>query len=145
MSVARVDQFLTIPGASCMHSTQSRPAAHFESATDRDLKLWHRASIRRIASGFAALAGGRRTIGYRLEESAVPVGRPIFVLGEAVDSGGRLRIGKPAKKGASFIVSLKSEEQLESGAKALTSGLLIAAIVSAALGVAALIFGVVKG
>ena len=98
-----------------------------------------------FGSGFAALAGGRRTIGYRLEESAVPVGRPIFVLGEAVDSGGRLRIGKPAKKGASFIVSLKSEEQLESGAKALTSGLLIAAIVSAALGVAALIFGVVKG
>ena len=98
-----------------------------------------------FGSGFAPLSGGRRTIGYRLEESAVPVGRPIFVLGEAVDSGGRLRIGKPAKKGASFIVSLKSEEQLESGAKALTSGLLIAAVVSAALGVAALILGIVKG
>jgi voltage-gated potassium channel len=34
----------------------SRPAGLFESASDRDLKLWHRASIRRIASGFAALA-----------------------------------------------------------------------------------------
>jgi voltage-gated potassium channel len=39
-----------------MPPTQSRPAGRFESATDRELVLWHRASIRRIASGFGALA-----------------------------------------------------------------------------------------
>lgn len=93
---------------------------------------------------FAALAGGRRTIGYRFEESAVPVGRPIYVLGEAVDRDGRLRICKPDKKGASFIISLKSEEQLVKGAQSSAMGLIVAAIVAAVLGAAGVVFGVLK-
>jgi hypothetical protein len=80
------------------------------------------------------LMGDRRTIGFRLEESAIPVGRQVYVLGEAVDTDGRLRIQKPAKKGAAFMVSLKSEEQLVKGAKGLSSGLRIAGIVAAAAG-----------
>jgi hypothetical protein len=96
-------------------------------------------------SSFAALSGGRRTIGYRFEESAIPVGRDIYVLGEAVDSGGRLRVCKPGTKGASFIVSLKSEEQLAAGAKSTATGLSIAAIVAGVLGVAAALIGILRG
>jgi hypothetical protein len=69
--------------------------------------------------------GDRRTIGYHLEESAIPVGRNIYVLGEAVDSDGRLRIGKPAAKGGAFIVSLKDEEQLVKGARSASTGMTI--------------------
>ena len=94
---------------------------------------------------FAAIGGGRRTLGYRLEESAIPVGRPMYVLGEAVDSEGRLRIRKPDKKGASFIVSLKSEEQLVKGAASSAKGLVIAAVIAAVLGVAAIVFGAIRG
>ena len=95
-------------------------------------------------AGIRALAGGRRTIGYRFEEKAIPLGRPIYVLGEAVDSGGRLRVQKPDQKGARFIVSLKSEEQLVKGARSATTGLRVGAIVALVLGVAGVVLGVLK-
>lgn len=88
------------------------------------------------------LTGDRRTVGFRLEESAIPVARQIYVLGEAVDSEGRLRIQKPAKKDAAFIVSLKGEEQLVAGAKGAATGMSIGAVVAAAVGVAALVLGI---
>jgi hypothetical protein len=94
-------------------------------------------------AAFAALAGSKRTLGYRFEESAIPVGRSAYVLGEAVDSDGRLRIRKPEKKGASFIISLKSEEQLVRGARSSAKGMLIAAVIAAILGVAGLVAGIV--
>jgi hypothetical protein len=84
---------------------------------------------------------GRRTLGYKLEESAIPLGRAIYVLGEAVDSDGRLRIRTPDKKGAAFIVSLKNEEQLVQGAKSAAKGLKVAAIIAAVLGVAGAVLG----
>jgi len=92
----------------------------------------------------AALAGGRRTLGYRFEESALPLGRSVYVLGEAVDKDGRLRIHKPDQKGASFIISLKSEEQLVKDAQSAAKGMLIAAMVVAVLGVAGIIVGIIK-
>ena len=94
--------------------------------------------------GFAALSGGRRTLGYRFEENAVPLGRAVYVLGEAVDRDGRLRIVKPSEKGASFIVSLKSEEQLAAGAQSSAKGLFISAIIAAAAGVAVAVVGVFR-
>ncbi|HTX73968.1 MAG TPA: E3 ubiquitin ligase family protein, partial [Rectinemataceae bacterium] len=41
-----------------------------------------------------AAGGGRRTIGYRFTERCFPVGRKAYVLGEATDAGGQLRICK---------------------------------------------------
>jgi hypothetical protein len=63
-----------------------------------------------------ALAGGRRTLGYKYVEKVIPLGKPIYVLGEASDAGGQLSIRKPTKKGVGFIVSMKSEEELSRGA-----------------------------
>ncbi len=40
-----------------MPLAKPRPPGSLDSASERELELWHRASIRRIASGFAALAG----------------------------------------------------------------------------------------
>lgn len=40
-----------------MPSSKTRAAVLSESGSERELKLWHRASILRILSGFAALAG----------------------------------------------------------------------------------------
>ena len=40
-----------------MSSGNSRSPGGVESPSDRDLKLWHRASVRRILSGFTALGG----------------------------------------------------------------------------------------
>jgi hypothetical protein len=69
----------------------------------------------RLALG--ALGQGRRTIGYKIEEWALVLGARVYLLGEARDDGGRLRIAKPAAKGGRFILSVKSEEQLLKSAK----------------------------
>jgi hypothetical protein len=81
-----------------------------------------------------ALGSGRRTIGYRYEEDLVPVGKDIYVLGEANDRGGALAVSKPERKDAKFIISLKSEEQLVRGAKGAVTGLGIGAIAALAVG-----------
>lgn len=89
-------------------------------------------SIGSLRIPLAALGLGRRTLGYKLEEWAIPVGRNIYVLGEARDSGGSLVVAKPAAKGGRFIVSLKSEEELVKSAKTGSSVLTIIAGVCAA-------------
>ncbi len=81
--------------------------------------------------------GGRTTLGYTFTESAVPAGRPLYVLGEASDAGGSLSIRKPSEKGKRFIVSLKSEEELIDSAKGSAKGLLIGAVAALVLGIAA--------
>jgi hypothetical protein len=96
------------------------------------------------AGGFMS-PGGRRTIGYRFEESAIPVGRQVYVLGEAVDSGGRLRVARPQAKGAAFIVSLKSEEELAKGAGKAATAFTVGAVVAALLAAGALVYGIVSG
>ncbi len=83
-----------------------------------------------------ALTGGRRTLGYKYEEKIVPLGRPVYVLGEASDSGGQLAIRKPTKKGVHFIVSLKSEEELTRSASGATKWMTVIAGVLAVAGVA---------
>lgn len=88
--------------------------------------------------------GSRRTIGYRFEESAIPVEREVYVLGEAADSDGRLRIRKPGAKGASFIVSLKSEEQLMLRGRRAVTGLRLGAAASLATAVVLTILALLR-
>ena len=89
-----------------------------------------------LALGTLPLLGsGRRTLGYRYEEEILPVGRSVYVLGEASDAGGTLAVRKPSKKGMRFMVSLKSEEELVRGAAGLSRALAIAAGVLGAAGI----------
>jgi hypothetical protein len=55
------------------------------------------------------LGGGERTIGYRYEESILPVDAPVYVLGVVREDGG---IGTPSGEGQRFVVSYRSEEAL---------------------------------
>jgi hypothetical protein len=86
---------------------------------------------------------GRRTLGYRLEERCIPVGRELFLLGEASDSKGSLALRKPSEKGKRFIVSVRSEEQILAGARTGATWLRVIAGVAAAaavgLGIAGLL------
>lgn len=95
-------------------------------------------SIGSFSVSLGALAGGRRTIGYRLEERAMPIGARVYVLGEAKDEGGRLRVAKPSAKGGRFIISGKSEEELLKSAKTGSSVLFALAAALAAGTVATL-------
>ena len=55
------------------------------------------------------LGGGERTIGYRYEESILPVDAPVYVLGVVREDGG---IGGPSGEDQRFVVSYRSEEAL---------------------------------
>ncbi len=61
--------------------------------------------------------GGRRTLGYRLEEWTIPLGKRLYVLGEVSDVEGRLRVKKPTEKGRRFLISVRSEEEIVKGAQ----------------------------
>jgi hypothetical protein len=100
-------------------------------------------SIGGLQLGIGGL-GGTRTLGYHYRESVLPPGRQAFVLGEASDSSGTLTVQKPREKGAKFIISLKSEEQLVQSAQRTVNWLLYGAVASGVLGVAALVLGLVR-
>ena len=90
------------------------------------------------------VGGGRRTIGYRYEESVIPVGKPVYVVGEATDTPtGQIVIRKPTRptKGGGFLVSTKSEEQLTQSAQRTAKWLLVGSAVSAAAGVVMVALG----
>jgi uncharacterized membrane protein len=88
-----------------------------------------------------ASTGG--TLGYRFHEESLPVGRTIYVLGEASDSSGQLMIQKPAEQGR-FIISLKSEEELVKAASSSIQWTLYGAVVCGVAGVVLIILGLVR-
>ena len=100
-------------------------------------------SFGRFNVSLPLLASGRRTLGYRYQEQIIPLNRKIYVLGEASDSSGELMIQKPKDKKESFIVSLKSEEELVGSVESVIKWTLICGIAADAIGVILLIVGVI--
>lgn len=95
----------------------------------------------------ASLGAGRRTIGYSYEEEIIPIGRDLYVLGEASDASGELTMQKPSEKGKKFIISTKSEEELGRGIQGSMTALMISSIISEIGGVILLvlrILGIIK-
>ncbi len=92
----------------------------------------------------AAWSSGRQTLGYELQEWVLPVGRSVYVLGEANDEEGRLRIGKPHDKESKFIISPKSKQALIQGAERAVRGFMIGAVVAFVAAGGLLIGGVVS-
>lgn len=59
--------------------------------------------------------GKGRTLGYKYEESILPLGREALVIGMATDTTSQITIRKPIENKQQFIISLKSEGELASG------------------------------
>ncbi|NEQ54016.1 MAG: hypothetical protein F6K11_28445 [Leptolyngbya sp. SIO3F4] len=57
-----------------------------------------------------------RTIGYRYEESILPIDREVLIVGMATDMTQELTIRKPSDPSQKFILSLKLEEELTKAA-----------------------------
>lgn len=55
-------------------------------------------------------SGKRQILGYRYQESVLPVGRQVLVVGTVTDETTDLMIRQPTKPGQKLIVSLKSDE-----------------------------------
>lgn len=104
--------------------------SNFEPAADSGGMIRHgRFSLRVPRFG-----PGRRTLGYRFHEEIIPLGREVYVLGEATDQGGELRVGSPQGKEGRFIVSLKGEAQLRRELEKSTRWLWLAALGCGTLG-----------
>lgn len=88
------------------------------------------------------LNSNTRFVGTRYREVVVPLGKRVYVLGEATDAGG-LGITKPEKEGK-FLISLKSEEQLSSEAKSASSGYRIGALLCALVGLGLMVADLVS-
>ncbi|MEM9162542.1 MAG: E3 ubiquitin ligase family protein [Cyanobacteria bacterium P01_F01_bin.4] len=72
-------------------------------------------NARRISMGPFSLevppqSGKRQILGYRYQESILPVGRQVLIVGTVTDETPELVIRQPTKPGQQFIVSLKSDE-----------------------------------
>lgn len=92
---------------------------------------------------FSLAGSASNTLGYLFEESLIPLDAPLYVLGEAADPNGRLEIRRP-EDGGKFIVSVKSEEELQRQARAKMRGLLIAALITGVLGIILLLVGALR-
>ena len=88
-----------------------------------------------------SLGQGERTIGYRHVESILPVDAPVYVLGAAQEDG---QIGAPGDEEGRFLISYRSEEQLEKKFRRdalllglIALGLFVFGVIFVAVGVAA--------
>lgn len=98
--------------------------------------------------GFSLSTGGGnstiRTIGYKYEETSIPLNSRLYVLGDANDRSGKLTVSKSKDKKAPFIVSTKSEDELTASLGSSVNGLKYGAFACFGIGGALVIYGVIK-
>ncbi len=95
--------------------------------------------------GFGFREGpGTRTLGYHFKERILPLDRRAYVLGEASDSSGRLAVQQPSERGKTFLISLKTEEELLRSTERAVQWLLYGAIGCGAAGIALVVLGLLK-
>jgi hypothetical protein len=100
----------------------------------------------RVAVGGLAMAmgGHRRTVGYRFEERILPVGKPLYALGEVADLDDGLVLRKPEKKGGSYLLSLKSEAELVASASKAARWMAVGGVALGVLGGVLAVIGLVR-
>lgn len=65
-----------------------------------------------VSPSLLRVSSGRRTLGYRFQESIFTPGGSLYLLGTVEDTGGTLTLVRPKEKGQRFIISHKTEEEL---------------------------------
>lgn len=88
-----------------------------------------------------------RTLGYRFVERILPIGKPVYALGEVAateDEGLLLRPPTEDDKKKPFMVSPKTEEEIVKGAEKSAKLLRIFAVVLGVGGVALAVFGLIR-
>jgi hypothetical protein len=83
---------------------------------------------------------GIRTLGFRMVENTIPIGRALYVLGEAILDNGRVSIRKPLDNKKPFIVSVKNESDIVQGNKSSATAALVFGILIALTGIIVMIF-----
>jgi E3 Ubiquitin ligase len=84
-----------------------------------------------------------RSIGYEYTETGIKMNTDLYVLGDANDRDGDLRVSKSQDKKQPFIVSTKSEDELVSGLGSSIKGLKIGAYICWGLGAVGVVVGAI--
>lgn len=82
-----------------------------------------------------------RVLGYQYTEEIIPVGAPVYIIGEATDREGTPVIGNPADTEQPFIISLRSEEEVTKGLESKAKTEMIVGILLIAGGILLAVFG----
>jgi hypothetical protein len=98
------------------------------------------------AGNFSFQLGGilgspRRVLGYQYRESIIAPGQQLYTLGEVSDSSGEAVLRRQSDPKASFIISIKSEEELTRGKESTIKWLLYGAIACALAAVVMIMLG----
>ena len=87
-----------------------------------------------------------RTVGYRYQEQALPIGAQVYVLGCVVDGGGQPMIARsPRNAKQRFMISRRSERELTTAATSAAHKLYYAAGGAGAAGLVLLALGLMRG
>ena len=86
----------------------------------------------------------RRILGYTSSEDSIKLNTPIYVLGEANDRSGKLCVSKPRDRDLSFIVSIKSEDEIVVGLEKSMDHIKYASIIALAIGGILIVVGIVS-
>lgn len=90
-----------------------------------------------------AAATGRDTVGYRLREDILPLGKHVYVVGEASDASGELTVQAPSDEGGKFAISFEPEKKLLHSATRTVRILIYTAFATGVAGLVALGIGVI--
>ena len=88
-----------------------------------------------------------RTLGYRFVERLLPIGKPVYAIGEVAateDEGVVLRRPTDEDKKKPFMLSPRTEEEIVKASEKSAKILRIVAIVVAVLGVGLVVFGIIR-
>jgi len=85
-----------------------------------------------LAEGMISSARSDRSTGIEHEEWGIPAGQRLYVLAEASDSGGRLAMVRPGNGGGAFMISARTEAEVQQSTRAMRT---VALAISVALGV----------
>ena len=99
--------------------------------------------IGKFSLGVGSANNDYRLIGYEQVEHAIKLGSDLYILGDANDRDGRLKVSKP-NTNKPFIVSTKSEDEIVSDLGSSAKGLKIGAYVCWGLGAVGVVVGLLK-
>ena len=97
-----------------------------------------------VGIGGSAKNKGLKTIGYRYTETGIRMGTQMYVVGDANDRDGALKISKPRDSADQFIVSVKSKEEFIGNIGSKVKGLTYGAIGAWVLAVVCVVVGIIK-
>lgn len=88
-------------------------------------------------------SSGSRTLGYKYSEKALPVGKDVFITGDAKDADGKLKLYQPQEDYIKYMLKFGTEAELKRSIEKSISTLKKTVFIAGGIGIASLILGII--